>query len=165
VETTRLLIAAAAEVDVVCKQICHELNPQSSDRNIGEYWTGIMKECRKEDKDRRYLQIPHFEVHIPRYKLQFTPWAGWTRDNPPIWWTASNKTKHQRHTHAHCASLENVLHAVAGLYVVCLYLYKDDATAGDLVPTPHVLRPAPDRLGGVNQSGYEVAISYKLGEC
>ena len=79
-----------------------------------------------------------------------------------IRWTAYTKIKHQRDSQYHRANLKNALNAVAGLFVMVLYLYKDRAEAGGLVPSPQLLR-VPDRVfgGGVCQ-GYELGIQYRL---
>ena len=80
--------------------------------------------------------IPKFEVLMPRHGLRLKPWTNWGRpNNPPAWWTAYNKTKHHRHTDYHKACLKNVLNAVSGLFVICLYLNKDRAEAGELTPS------------------------------
>jgi len=107
--------------------------------------------------------IPRFEVLVPRYGLRLKPWSNWRRRNkPPNWWTAYNKTKHHRHTEYHRACLKNVLNAVSGLFVVCLYLYKDKAEQGQLIPSPIVLRPSEDRFKGITHGGLELAILYEL---
>ena len=107
--------------------------------------------------------IPRFEALIPRYRLRLKPWENWgDPDGVPDWWTASNKIKHQRATEYHRASLKNVLNAVAGLFVVCPYLYKDKAKLGELSPNPSILRPSEDRFGGFYHGGYEIGISYDL---
>ena len=124
VENARILIAAAAEADVVCKRLCRELDPASSADNIHKYRDAIVPTS---------AVLTRFEVLVPRYGLRLKPWHSW--DNPggvPTWWTAYNKIKHHRDTEYYRASLKNVLKAVAGLFVVCLYLYKDKARLGEL---------------------------------
>lgn len=154
VEIARLLIAAAAEVDVICKQICKGLNPASKARNINRYRDEIVPLC---------PQMPQFEVLAPLYGLKLKPWVNWNRpDGVPDWWTAYNKTKHHRHTEYHRANLKNALNAVAGLYVACLYLYRDKATKGELVPTPRILRPCRERLSGINDSNFDQGLCYSL---
>jgi len=154
VEMARLLMAAAAEVDVVCKQLCLVANPASRADRINQY---------REEIVRAFPMIPRFEVLAPRCGLRLKPWVNWRRpNNPPYWWTAYNKTKHHRHDEYHRACLKNVLNAVAGLFVVCLYLYKDKAELGELIPTPTVLRPSEDRFTGISHSGYELGIVYRL---
>ena len=112
VENARILIAAAAEADVVCKQLCRKVALASSADNIHKYQDEIVPAC---------PVLPRFEVLAPRYGLRLKPWDSW--NNPggvPTWWTAYNKIKHHRDTEYYRASLKNVLDAVAGLFVVCL---------------------------------------------
>lgn len=130
IENTRLLIAAGAEVDVVCKQICQQINPNSKSDNIEAYRKDILTQ---------YPRIKDIEVEISRYGLKLNPWVNWGAEKSPVWWGAYNDMKHQRHTHYHQATLKNVLNALAGLYVVCLYLYKDKAEKGELAPVPRLL--------------------------
>jgi hypothetical protein len=66
VEIARLLITAAAEVDVVCKQVCRKLNISSNADNIHEYREQIVP---------AYPVVHRFEVLAPRYGLQLKPWA------------------------------------------------------------------------------------------
>ncbi len=153
-EIVRLLIAAAAKADVVCKQICQYLNPASRADNIHQYRDEIVPV---------YPVMSRFEVLAPRYGLRLKPWVNW--DQPrgvPLWWTAYNKIKHHRHTDYHQANLKNVLNAVAGLFVACLYLYKDKSALGELIPSPSILRPSDERFGGTTHGGFEFGINYVL---
>ena len=154
VEIARILLASGAEVDVVCKQLCNQINSQSSADNINLY--------RNELKD-AFPDIPQFEVWLPRFGLTFKPWDAWNKNNGvPLWWTANNKIKHNRDAEYHQASLKNALNAVAGLYVVVLYLYKNKARSGELLPLPLLLRPGEEHSGGMTMGIYEFGINYKL---
>jgi hypothetical protein len=106
-----------------------------------------------------YLAIPRFEVLAPRFGLHLHPWSPWRRSSgSPLWWTAYNKVKHHRDTSYPHASLKNVLNAVAGLCVVCLYLYEKKARFGALVPNPRIFRPGHRRFMGMSAGGYEPSI-------
>lgn len=154
VEIARLLIAAAAEVDVVCKQICQSLDGNSVAENILQY---------RDEIAAAYPVMTNFDVLAPRYGLRLTPWSNWNQPNGvPLWWTAYNKIKHERHNEYHRANLKNVLNAIAGLFVACLYLYIDKATLGELIPSPSILRPCEDRFNGVTHGGFEFGINYEL---
>ncbi|HQO79312.1 MAG TPA: hypothetical protein PLG17_12475 [Thermodesulfobacteriota bacterium] len=153
-EIVRLLIAAAAEADVVCKQICQSINPASAADNIHQYRDEIMP---------TYPVMSRFEVLAPRYGLHLKPWDNWNRPRGvPLWWTAYNKIKHQRHVEYPRANLKNVLNAVAGLFVACLYLYKDKAELGELIPSPSILRPSEEQFNGTTYGGFEFGINYQL---
>ncbi len=153
-EIVRLLVAAAAETDVVCKQICQYLNPASRAERIDHYRDEIVP---------AYPVMSRFEVLVPRYGLRLKPWDNWNQPRGvPLWWTAYNKIKHERHTEYHRANLKNVLNAVSGLFVACLYLYKDKAVSGELIPSPSILRPSEERFDGITHSHFEFGINYVL---
>lgn len=154
IEISRILLASAAEVDVVCKQICRQLDPNSKADNINHYHNEIRA---------TYPLIKNFEVLIPRYGLTLRPWSNWrNRNGVPLWWTAYNKIKHHRHLKYGEANLKNALNSVAGLYVMVLYLYKDKAEMGELIPSPQLFRPGEKHFRGVTHGGYEFGINYEL---
>ena len=154
IEISQVLMTSAAEVDVVCKQICKKINPRSKARDIHQYRNEIKA---------AYSAIPKFRVLLPRYGLILRPWSNWQRPNGvPLWWTAYNKVKHHRDSDFHQGNLKNALNAVAGLFVLVLYLYADKARLGELIPSPTMLRTTPDRYGGVTHGGVGAAIAYIL---
>ena len=65
IEIARILLASAAEVDVVCKQICRAIDPASAANKIGEYRSEIVP---------TFPGIPDFNVLLPRLGLKLTPW-------------------------------------------------------------------------------------------
>lgn len=155
IEIARLLLACGAETDVVCKQVCTNLNAASNAASIGAYRTELIP---------AYPVIPNFEITIPRFGLSLHPWEEWQRPNGvPFWWTAYNKTKHHRHSEYERANLKNALNAVAGLFVMVLYLYREKATVGELVPRPLMLRVGDAHFGGTTVgSRHEVGENYVL---
>lgn len=154
IEIARLLLASAAEVDVVCKQICKSIKPKSKADNIHKYRTEIMA---------AFPGIPQFQIIISRFGLTLTPWDEWSKPNGvPFWWTAYNKIKHHRDSEYHKATLINALNSVAGLFIMVLYLYKDKAVQGELLPSTILLTVDDNHYDGFILGGYEAAISYKL---
>ena len=153
IEISRILLASGAEVDVVCKQICKKLNPKSKAKSIHRY---------RDEIRAAYPAVDDFEVLLPRHGLRLKPWASWSDpSNVPIWWTAYNKIKHHRDAEYHRANLRNALNAVAGLFVMVLYLYKEKAVLGGL-PSPKLLHVSEDRFRGVTHGGYDLGIVYAL---
>jgi hypothetical protein len=153
-EIARILLAAGAEVDVVCKQICRAKDPDSVADNIQAYRNEIVS---------HRSAISQFAVEIPRFGLSLHPWDEWKKpDGVPAWWTAHNKIKHHRHSHYDHANLKNALNGVAGLFVATLYLYQEQAEAGELVPTPQLLRPGLGHFDGMTAGDYDVGINYTL---
>jgi hypothetical protein len=126
-EIGRILTIAAAEVDVVMKQLCKQWDHTSNSDKIGGYFRVISSTVPK---------FKSFRVTIPRFGLTMKPWSSWTAQKPPLWWSANNKFKHQRHTHFADATLRNCLNATAGLYTAVLFLYSSEARTGRLSPPP-----------------------------
>jgi len=154
IQIARVLLSASAEIDVVCKQICRNIDSQSNANSIHKYRDKIVS---------AYPAVPQFQVVMPFFGLTLTPWDEWKNlQGIPFWWSAYNKIKHNRDTEYHQASLKNALNAVAGLFIMVLYLYKDKAEQGDLHPSLQLLRVDNSHYGGISVGGYGVAISYKL---
>lgn len=130
-ELARLLFAAASEVDVVAKQLCKKLSPKESAESIAGYRKVLL------------ANFPDFsasQVEIPRFGITLRPWEAWSGSGNPAWWSAYNNVKHHRHTHFADANLEHALHAVAGLFVLLLYFYPEEAERGRLSPDPALFR-------------------------
>jgi hypothetical protein len=109
-----------------------------------------------------FPNIPNFEVLLPRYGMKLKPWSNWNVVNGvPDWWTAYNKIKHHRDSEYHRANLRNALNSVAGLFVVTLYVYREKATEGDLIPNPRLLRVTEEHFMGANL-GLDSGIAYNL---
>jgi len=154
IEIARVLLASGAEVDVVCKQVCKMIDPKSTANSINKYRSEIKPV---------FPSIFQFQVLLPRFGLTLTPWDEWNKPNGvPFWWTAYNKIKHHRDSEYHRASLKNALNSVAGLFVVVLYLYRDKARLGELLPSPQLLRVDEKHFGGTTHGGYEFGINYRL---
>ncbi len=87
-EIARILLAAGAEVDVVCKLMCHVSNAGSNAATINAY---------RAELNTAIPQIGTFEVLIPRFGLTLHTWEKWSGDSGvPLWWTAYNEIKHHR---------------------------------------------------------------------
>src|SRR3989304_5354141 len=112
IEIARIILAAGAETDVVCKQLCKKQNSRSRAASINAYRSEIVL----------FLPtISDFQILVPRFGLTLKPWDEWrAQDGVPFWWTGYNKVKHHRHSHYHEANLKNALNAVAGLFVMVL---------------------------------------------
>lgn len=115
VELARLLMVCASEVDVVAKVLCRKVSPEQKAGGIGQYQTILLQ---------AYSQLPENRVDVPRFGLKLKPWTNWSRPgNSPYWWRAYNKVKHHRSEHFEKSSLENVLNAAAGLFVLLVLYY------------------------------------------
>ncbi len=130
-ELARILFAASSEIDVIAKRICLEITPNLKCDNIDKYRKQIIP---------KYPQIGQTIIEIPRYGLMLNPWKAWADDANPDWWRAYNDVKHERHIYFNHANLRNALNAVAGLFVLLLYFYPNEANDGLLSPDPKLLR-------------------------
>ena len=133
-ELTRILFAAATEVDVVCRRFCEKLDKKTKSDNIIKYRKRILLS---------YPNIIDALVQIPRFGLTLNPWEQWGKEASPVWWKAYNNVKHQRDIHFSEASLRHTLNAVGGLFVLLLFFYRNEAKNGLLNPDPEIFRAGP----------------------
>ena len=130
IEIARILFASASEVDVVAKAICIMIDPGSKANDILKYQDAITA---------HFKALTNFRVLVPRFGLEFEPWAAWNAPRtPPDWWSAYNKVKHHRDQYFSMGTLKNCLNSVAGLFSLLFLLYKKQAEEGELIPLPQL---------------------------
>jgi hypothetical protein len=114
---TRLLLAAASEVDVVAKQLCSQIAPTAKFQNINEYQKIIAT---------AFPAVPKIVLGIQWNPVRISPWASWAMQpaSSPDWWRAYNGVKHERDIYFKSGNLQNAINAVGGLY--CLILHLDE---------------------------------------
>ena len=152
-EMARIILAAASDIDVLLKALCKRVSPSAKAATINKYMDVINK---------TFPDIPMFEATLPRWGLNLTPWSNWASNEVPVWWTANNKVKHHRDKQYHRANLHNTLNAVAALYVINLYFYKQEAESAELLPMPSLFRPSNEHFNGTTFNNVEFGINYKL---
>lgn len=119
IELARLLMAAAAEVDVVAKALCKAIDKERNASSINVYQSVLIQAV---------PMLPEAKVEMPRFGMIFQPWRNWVEPtNPPDWWQGNNKVKHHRAEHFRQANLKNVLNAIAALLVLLLLLHSKDS--------------------------------------
>ncbi len=118
IEFVRLLLAAGSEIDVVAKLLCCKIDPSKEYKIIDDYRDAIMT---------RFPKYYSVIIDIPQYELHLTPWQDWNCGKNPSWWKAYNNVKHHRDSNFKDANLENTINAVAGLFVMILYLHSMDS--------------------------------------
>ncbi|WP_298025159.1 hypothetical protein [uncultured Dysosmobacter sp.] len=148
-EFVKLLQATCSELDVMLKGLCRLIDPKFKGETINTYCKCILD------------SNPHFvraNVSLIRVQeIMLAPWGEWhcteksvtngkvviEVDNPN-WWTMYNKIKHDRtkvcpsskKPYYKYANQENVLNALAALYIVisyilhmlCQYIRQEDAS-------------------------------------
>lgn len=70
IEIARIILAAGAEIDVVCKLLCKKINATSSADNILGY---------RDEIKAAFPDIPNITVALPRFGLELTPWDEWRK--------------------------------------------------------------------------------------
>ena len=55
-----------------------------------------------------------------------------------------------------------MLDTIAGLFVMVLYLYKDKAQSGELVPAPQLLHVADEHCKGIGEISNRLSLAYVL---
>ncbi|MBW2740635.1 MAG: hypothetical protein JRE64_17735 [Deltaproteobacteria bacterium] len=151
IEIAHLFLAASSEVDVVAKQLCNRIDVVSNAEKINQYRKVIKK------------YLPGFSngaITIPRYGLEFRPWSDWINDSTPDWWKAHNSVKHQRDESFESANLENVLKAMAGLFMLILHYYRAIDTQR-IEPPPSLFSPPPDLATVCQIMGRGMALVFK----
>lgn len=152
IEIARLLLGACAETDVVLKQLVCRLEPGCRAEKLGGYFVPLVT---------RLPNFRKFEATIPRFGVKLRPWSGWRQDRAPLWWSAHNKVKHERHDHFIQANLKNCLNAVAGLYAATLHLYAEDAEQALLNGQPRLFGCSPPHNAGSVLAGQGVVLRYQ----
>lgn len=151
IEIAHLFLAASSEVDVVSKQLCTLIDSASNSGNIEEYRAVIRS---------KFPEIESSVVTIPRYGLELKPWANWQRNETPDWWRAHNKVKHQRGEHFALANLQNVLNAMAGLFLIVLYYHRDTIEGRKIEPPPILFTPPADLAKVCGSYGGGIALFF-----
>ena len=137
---------ACSELDVVFKVACSLVNPNASPGSIGDYLKVLGKK----------YELVSEEVRVDRYSEVIKPFAGWTKDHPPEWWSAYNKVKHRRHQYFEMASLKYTTHAVAGLFVGNLIALNELGLIGNVSDRPVLLGRDAEPGHLMVETGYRV---------
>lgn len=107
--------AICSEVDVILKSICKELGNNNAD-TMPAYTDEVL---------RNWSNLPNQKVKLNTIELQpFQNWSPSPTYKSPDWWRPYNGVKHERLENFRKANLKNVANALAGLYVLELYLVK-----------------------------------------
>ena len=152
IEMSHILLAASSEVDVVAKQLCKQYVPEGKESNMDQYRNTLRKASH---------ELENSVVTLPRYGLTLTPWSNWQEDKNPNWWGSYNDVKHKRDRFFSEANLNNVLNAMAGLFLIVLHYYRGVIEGKRIEPPPSIYTP-PEELASVCPSiGGRMALFYK----
>lgn len=134
IQFVSLLLSACSEIDVVAKVLSRLIDPdfrpaRGSFPTIIDYQNTITE---------KFPKFQTTKIQTPRHGIELVPWKDWEAQNTsPPWWTSYNRVKHQRDSFYKDANLENTMNAVAGLFVMVLYLYTFDERLNiEHIPAP-----------------------------
>lgn len=112
---SKLLLSIGAEIDNVFRE-CTGLTGRS---DIEFYYNNITT---------KYSSIISQQVKIKDESIVIMPYDGWNGTKPSkslVFWDKYNELKHDRVLHSQNASLETVLNALAGLFIIEMYRFND----------------------------------------
>jgi hypothetical protein len=156
IEYAKLLQTICSEIDVVSKAYCDY--PGTSNMDKMPKYASVITVHRPNIKT---IEVDCLENRNCKYK-PFIVWEfnantsvnGITRitGTPPSWWTIYNKVKHERRsmnsTHRKenykLANQDNVMNAIAGLFLIEMHFYKDIAIS--VSPTTPNIPPYSSNL-------------------
>ena len=150
----KLLLQIGSEIDVIAKILCKEISSESGADDICKYRNEILR------------VHPEIEfVSIKCDSITVIPWKNWA-SSPPTWWRVYNGVKHSRakietydgvtKENYKFANMNNTVYALAGLYLLEMYLY-DYVTDAD----HHTDTPVPgSRLFKAIDNGWESKCTY-----
>ena len=114
IEYTSLLLSICSEIDVIFKEICG-FN-QKEHKCINDYFSIV---------NSKFPDIFQEKVIYSFSSIPLMPFNSWNASQSPIWWTNYNKLKHGRLNNFMVGNLENVLSALAALYILERYQLKN----------------------------------------
>lgn len=107
-----------SEIDVIMKAICKEMQKPNKDNMKRDYTPIILGNIYWEKITRQKVAMRSTELQ------PFINWSEEPNYQPPDWWHLYNGVKHDRAVNFRNANLKNVLNALAGLYILNMYLIK-----------------------------------------
>lgn len=149
IEYMKILQMVCAEIDIVTKSFCKEIDASFKGDNINQYCKKITTEYTGFSKD---------SVRFLLCNIDLKPWAGWTFVNKvtkdgknkvdsenPSWWKDHNGIKHERTSfkdgkqNYKKANQNNVINALAALFQMAMYFYNrlaDNESLKEKTPLP-----------------------------
>ena len=146
IEFVNQIQTISSEIDVIMKSMS---GFSANDRkNITDYATVLLT---------NYPDIVNLEVKIR--DITYKPFEGWNQANAAdslSWWSAYNDVKHGRDGNFKEANLQNVLHALMGLYLLEMLYFKklsDKENVPDILNKPSELFSVVGWQGWTNLIG------------
>ena len=147
-EFARLLILICSELDVVFKVICNSIDKSIVADSIGKYFSCVNSK----------YDICSEIVKLDRFSDIVKPYDAWTENTPPLWWTAQNKVKHERHEQFHQATVHNTIYSLSALFVANLVVLNEFSLIRSVHEVPVVLGRDHEPGGFQLESRYHVKL-------
>lgn len=134
IQYTKLYLSICGEIDCILKELCRNIDSTNIANSINSYYPIVTKS---------FENFKQEGVYFKKEKIELYPWEEWKEELSPKWWKYYNKIKHQRldeepdtnTPYYKFANLENVLNALAALYIVeQYYIYSYDFLAEAKIP-------------------------------
>ena len=112
----QLLLTIGSEVDVILKQLCKKVSDKDAE-NIGDYMNII----------KNYKNFSNQGCEYIYNNKTIYPWIDFNNKKSPQWWRDYNNLKHNRLNKRYfkLGNYNNVVNALAGLFVLCRILYRE----------------------------------------
>lgn len=110
-----LLLSVGAEIDNFFKATCN----LTGRKTIVDYINPVLN---------KYPNITSQSVLIKTHSINISPYFGWNSTAPSqslVFWSKYNNVKHDRICNYSMASLESVVNALAGLFILEMYMYNN----------------------------------------
>lgn len=115
-EFQKIIILACCEIENAFKSLCNSNNNAYAGSNIGDYKKTILS-C--------FPKITQASVTVGRTGDIIQPFIAWSTGSL-AWWKTYTDIKHNRTQSFSSATYENALFCVAALYILILYLAKQN---------------------------------------
>ncbi|RZS94080.1 hypothetical protein [Cuneatibacter caecimuris] len=129
IEYEKQLLSICSEIDMLCKELCKEIDADKELRHIYQYAEILCD----------YQNISEIKIIFEINQKKYIPFDGWTVSDSPKWWKAYNKVKHDRlkNNNFKSGNLENVFMALAGLYLLNRIYFRQIKNCGlEIGPNP-----------------------------
>lgn len=164
VQYNRIYQSICSEIDCLLKEICRNIEPDKDAMRMSSY-------CAIVQKKHKYFNDE--TVYFNKSRIELQPWKEWSESKAPKWWTSYNKVKHHRlendnesgKPHYKNANLENVLNALAALYIVEQYYIYDYSYNKEIQVTPEMELNPHILEGKIRQSKARSLEIYKSKKC
>lgn len=127
VEFNKQLQSIGSEFDVICKEIC-KYYEYDNKRRINEYAEVILPKFTNIVNEEIALKGDNDFIIKPLKDWSLTP-----NHKSPSWWRCYNDVKHNRVNNMGKANMENVLNALASLYLIEMYFIYEIANRDDCI--------------------------------